>query len=209
LQETFAFSGKEFCPLISFPPGAMKEPAKASKIMPHTTHSEPADHLTPHQLLARLDAMGISAVTHHHPPLHTVEESKRLRGDIPGAQVKNLFLKDEKGELFLITALESTQIQLKNLHKRIGCKRLSFGRAELLYETLGVRPGSVTPFALINDRARRVGFILDKTLLEFELIGAHPLTNEMTSVLTQKDLFRFFSETGHDVQILDLSPVQD
>lgn len=134
----------------------------------------PAAHI---DLLRFLEERGIGTQTVEHPPLFTVEESRRLRGEISGAHTKNLFLKSKKDELFLITALESTQIAMQHLHKRLGCARLSFGKPELLYEALGVRPGSVSPFALMNDSANRVSFILDEALLAFETLNFHPLEN--------------------------------
>ena len=107
---------------------------------------------SPEALLARLAALGIDSETHQHSAWFTVEESKKSRGGIPGAHTKNLFLKCKKDTLWLVVALESTAIELKTLHTRLGCGRMSFGSADLLREVLGVEPGSVTPFAVINDR---------------------------------------------------------
>src|SRR5262249_18466086 len=119
------------------------------------------------ELLARLEELGIKTVTVEHPALFTVEQSKLLRGNIPGAHTKNLFLKCKKGTLWLVVALESTAIDLKTLHGQLGCGRLSFGSAQLLGEVLGVAPGSVTPFSVINDRERRVAVVLDAALMAY------------------------------------------
>src|SRR5499426_1112031 len=111
---------------------------------------------TPEQLFAELDSLGIKHSTVKHPPLFTVEESRALRGEIPGGHTKNLFLKDKKGALYLVTALEDAMIELKSLHRRLGASgRFSFGTADLMRETLGIEPGAVTPFATMNDNDRR------------------------------------------------------
>src|SRR5262245_11212771 len=130
---------------------------------------------TREDLFARLGGLGIETVTVEHPALFTVEESKRLRGDIPGAHSKNLFLKCKKGTLWLVVALESTAVDLKTLHGRLGCGRLSFGSAELLEEVLGVTPGSVTPFSVINDTRSQVRVVLDQALMAYDRLNFHPL----------------------------------
>src|SRR5690349_24037872 len=120
---------------------------------------------TASDLFAFLDRLGIAHMTVTHPALFTVEQSQQLRGTIPGGHTKNLFLKDKKGALFLVTALEDAVIELKSLHRRLeAAGRFSFGSAELMMETLGVTPGSVTPFGVINDTARRVTVVLDAAL---------------------------------------------
>jgi Ala-tRNA(Pro) deacylase len=161
--------------------------------------------LTPHHLHDLLSGRGIAFTTVTHPPLHTVEQSKALRGQIPGAHIKNLFLKDEKGALFLVVALESTKVDLKTLWRRLGCKRLSFGNPDLLWEVLGVRPGSVTPFALLNTTAERVRLVWDAALAEHTLIAAHPLHNEASTVLTQADLLALLADHGHVPTVLPLA----
>ncbi|MGH6912715.1 MAG: prolyl-tRNA synthetase associated domain-containing protein [Geminicoccales bacterium] len=161
-------------------------------------------HTTPEGLHARLDALGIAYETYGHPPLHTVEESKALRGDLPGSHIKNLFLRDKKRQLWLVTVLEDRAIDLKALRQRLGAKgNLSFGSAELLAHALGVPPGAVTPFALINDRERRVRFALDRGVLAEAPVNAHPLTNEATTAVAPDDLLRFAEACGHPPQILD------
>jgi Ala-tRNA(Pro) deacylase len=161
--------------------------------IPHTSET----------LFAALDAMGIAHETIHHPPLFTVEQSKELRGEIPGAHTKNLFLKDKKGKLFLVTAVESTQIDLKRLHEVIGGSgRLSFGNAEQLMQHLGVTPGSVTAFAAINDTAGVVTMILDERLKAYDRINGHPLVNTMTTGVSFADLLRFLEATGHKARLM-------
>ncbi len=158
---------------------------------------------TPDDLLRVLDELGIAHETIHHPPLFTVQESKTLRGEVPGAHTKNLFLKDKKGRLFLVTAVESTVIDLKRLHETIGGSgRVSFGSAEQLMEHLGVTPGSVTAFAVINDTAERVTMILDARLQSYARINGHPLVNTMTTGVSYADLLRFLEHTGHAPQVL-------
>ena len=146
---------------------------------------------TPEDLLAHLARLGITTGTVRHDPLFTVEESRRLRGSIPGTHCKTLFLKDKKGQLWLVVAEEEREVDLKRLPAAIGSARLSFGRPELLWEVLGVRPGSVTPFALINDRDLRVRVVLDAAMMEQPLLNYHPLTNEATTTIRSADLLRF------------------
>ncbi len=158
---------------------------------------------TPETLFAALDAMGIAHETIEHPPLFTVEESKALRGAIPGAHTKNLFLKDKKGKLFLVTAVESTRIDLKRLHEIIGGSgRLSFGSPEQMMAHLGVTPGSVTAVAVINDEAGAVTVILDRRLANYARVNCHPLVNTMTTGVSHADLLRFLAAVGHAPQIV-------
>ena len=128
---------------------------------------------------------------HEHPALKTVEESKILRGKMEGGHSKNLFLRDKKKNNFLITANENQKIDLKNLEKRLGTSRLSFGSPDRLYEFLGVKPGSVSPLALINDHKKRVSFYIDKNLLNETMLNFHPLTNNLTISLKTKDFEKF------------------
>ena len=160
---------------------------------------------TPDELFAALDRLGIAHTTVTHPPLFTVEQSRALRGTIAGGHTKNLFLKDKKGALYLVTALEDAAIELKSLHRRLGATgRFSFGSAELLREALGVEPGAVTPFGAINDRDRRVVVVLDQALMAHGTINAHPLVNTMTTALTPQDLVKFLEAEGHQPDLLDL-----
>ena len=162
-------------------------------------------HNTREQLLARLAELGIETKTVSHPPLFTVEDSRKLRGDIPGGHCKNLFLKDKKGQIWLVVTLEGTQVDLKTLHKTIGAARLSFGKPDLLMEVLGVIPGSVTPFALINDTQARVNIVLDQAMMSLDLLNYHPLTNEATTAIRSADLLTFVKACGHEPRILAVS----
>jgi Ala-tRNA(Pro) deacylase len=157
---------------------------------------------TPDGLFAFLDKLGIAYRTVEHAPLFTVEQSQSLRGKIPGAHTKNLFLKDKKGALFLVSALEDAPIELKSLHRALGAGgRFSFGSAELMRETLGIEPGAVTPLAAMNDGDRRVTVVLDAELMRHEVINCHPLVNTMTISLSASDLLRFLGATGHEPRI--------
>lgn len=155
-------------------------------------------------LIHRLAELDISVTTAEHPPVFTVEEAQALRGSIPGGHCKNLFLKDKKGTLWLVVALEDAQVDLKSLHHRIGAARLSFGSGELLQEVLGVTPGSVTPFALINDRTNQVRVILDEQMMQHELLNYHPLSNDATTTISAADLLLFIRACGHDPQVLEI-----
>jgi Ala-tRNA(Pro) deacylase len=158
--------------------------------------------LSPDDLLARLDALGIAHTTHRHPAVFTVEEARVHTGHLPGCHCKNLFLKDKKGELWLVVARDDAPIDMKTLDKRIGAARLSFGKPDLLAEVLGVIPGSVTPFALANDTEGRVRVVLDAVMMQAELVNYHPLTNEATTALTPSDLVAFIRSTGHEPAIM-------
>ena len=158
--------------------------------------------LIPDDLFAALDRLGIAHPTVSHAPLFTVEQSQSLRGTIPGGHTKNLFLKDKKGALFLVTAPEDAPIELKSLHRRLGATgRFSFGSAELMLETLGVTPGAVTPFGAINDTGGRVTLVLDQGLMQHAVINAHPLVNTMTTSIGRDDLVKFLESTGHKPRI--------
>lgn len=157
-------------------------------------------------LFSFLEQLGIETRTFEHPPLFTVQDSQALRGEIPGGHTKNLFLKDKKDNFFLLTFGEEAVVDLKRIHQLIGASgRVSFGRPEMLMELLGVAPGSVTIFGLINDAQRRVRPFLDAALMENEAINAHPLTNEATTTIAKADLLRFIAATGHEAAILKLS----
>ena len=159
--------------------------------------------LDPQQLFARLDQLGIAHRTVEHPPVFTVEEAKALRGNLPGHHIKNLFLRNKKEEMWLVVALEDRAIDLRRLGEVLGAGRLSFGSADRLKRTLGVEPGSVTPFSLVNDEARAVRLVLDRGVADGEPVNAHPLVNTMTTALAPTDLLRFFEATGHTPRWLD------
>jgi Ala-tRNA(Pro) deacylase len=161
--------------------------------------------ITPSELLDRLRDLGIVCETHEHPAVFTVAESRSVKHAVPGAHAKNLFLKDRKGRLFLVVARDETAIDLKRLHETIGASgRLSFGSADLLRETLGVEPGSVTPFAAVHDRDGRVTVILDETLARADRVNFHPLVNTMSTGLSPDDLLTFLRSTGHEARICSL-----
>jgi Ala-tRNA(Pro) deacylase len=161
---------------------------------------------TPEDLFALLDRLGIKTTTVEHPPLFSVEESRHLRGEIPGAHTKNLFLSDRKDRLFLLSAEERAAIDLKQLHRKIGASgRLSFGKAEAMRATLGVDPGSVTPFAAMNDAENRVSLVIDRALLARDPLNFHPLVNTRTTRIAATDLLRFLEAIGHAPQIISAS----
>lgn len=158
---------------------------------------------TPADLFAFLDAHGIEHRTLDHPPVFRVDEGHEIKAALPGGHTKNLFLKDGKGQLWLICALGETRIDLKRLPDVIGAARLSFGSSELMEEALGVTPGSVTLFALINDAGRRVKLVLDAAMLEPEPINFHPLTNTATTAISQDGLRRFLKALDMTAQVVD------
>src|SRR5580692_327799 len=147
---------------------------------------------TPDELFAYLDSLGIAHKTITHPPVFTVGEGRELRGAIAGGHTKNLFLRDKKGTVFLVVALENAVIELKSLHRRLGATgRFSFGSADLMRELIGVEPGSVTPFAVINDKSRRVTVILDAGLMAHDVLNFHPLVNIGTTTISREGLVKF------------------
>ncbi len=155
-------------------------------------------------LFERLHALNIMSRTVDHPPAFTVEEAKTHRGDLPGAHAKNLFLKDKKGTLWLVVCLEDREINMKELKTRIGSAHLSFGKPDLLMEVLGVEPGSVSPFTLINDTEQRVRVVLDREMMDHDPMNFHPLENTATTQISPQDLLSFIASCGHAPEILDL-----
>jgi Ala-tRNA(Pro) deacylase len=160
---------------------------------------------TKNELLAFLAAQGIEQTTYEHPAVFTVGESGAIKEDIPGAHTKNLFLKDAKDQLWLVSAEAHAQIDLKRLHTVIGSARLSFGKAELMEATLGVSPGSVTAFGLVNDIHRRVRFVLDRTLAEAPTVNFHPLTNTATTSVGREGFRRFLAAVGVTPLVVDFA----
>ena len=157
-------------------------------------------------ILERLEAMGVKVTTHRHPPVFTVGEAHAHTRHLPGAHCKNLFLKDKKGRLWLVTCSDDRRLDLTALSKALGAARFSFGRADLLGVVLGVTPGSVTPLAIVNDTLGQVTMVLDAALLAHATINCHPLENDATTALGSADLVRFVRETGHEPIVLDLDP---
>ena len=158
---------------------------------------------TPDELLAFLAEIGAQPVNHEHPAVFRVDEGEDLKRAIPGAHTKNLFLKDAKDQLWLVSAEGHAVIDLKRLHTVIGSARLSFGNAALMAQTLGVSPGSVTAFGLVNDTGRRVRFVLDRTLAEAERVNFHPLTNTATTTVTADGFRRFLAAIGVTPLVVD------
>ena len=160
---------------------------------------------SPHDLFAFLDELGIPHETVEHEATFTVAEGRDLKNTMPGGHSKNLFMKDKAGTLVLISAWADNALKLNALHRRIGTRRLSFTDGDLLIEVLGVPPGSVTPFALMNDEQARVRFLVDAALVAFERINFHPLVNTATTGIRSADLRRFVEATGHSYEVVDFS----
>ncbi len=156
---------------------------------------------TRQDLFARLAELGIATHTVEHEALFTVAESSQLERELPGAHTKNLFLKDEGGDLFLVVARSATKVDLKALARTLGAGRFSFGKPELLMEALGVPPGSVTAFAVINDGSGRVRMVIDAELMRHDSINCHPLENTATTNIARDDLLRFIRSCGHEPRI--------
>ena len=164
--------------------------------------------MTPHTraaLYAFLDAHGIAHATLDHPPVFRVEEGREIRAQLPGGHTKNLFLKDAKGRLWLVSALGDTAVDLKRLPAAIGSARLSFGSPERLEAALGVRPGSVTALALINDPEHAVTFVADAALMAADPVNFHPLANAATTALTQAGFRAFLHALGRKARVVDFS----
>jgi Ala-tRNA(Pro) deacylase len=161
---------------------------------------------SPDDLFAYLDSLGIAHKRVSHPPVFTVEEARTVRGRIAGAHTKNLFLRDKKGSTFLVVALEDAVIELKSLHRLLGASgRFSFGSPDLLRELLGVEPGSVTPFAALNDKTGRVNVVLDAAMMAHEVLNFHPLVNTGTTTISRDGLLKFLKATGHMPRIEAIS----
>ena len=156
-------------------------------------------------LAAFLAGHGIEAARYEHPPVMTVEESLRLVPKFPGAKTKNLFLRDKKGRRhFLVTVPHDKAVDIDAVAELIGVNGLGFGSAERLSKYLGIKPGSVSLLALVNDEAQAVEFVIDKALWEAEAVHAHPLVNTATMVIPHGDLVRFLAATGHEPRVVDV-----
>lgn len=160
---------------------------------------------TPEDLFAFLDQQAIAHATVQHSATFTVEEGRHLKASMPGGHSKNLFMKDKDGTIVLISAWADSMLKLNQLHKLIGTRRLSFASAELMFDCLGVQPGSVTAFALMNDKDQRVRFIIDAALMGFDTVNFHPLVNTATTAISREDLLRFADATGHPPTQIDFS----
>ena len=156
------------------------------------------------ELLETLDRINIKYENHEHPAVYTVEEAALYHDGIPGIHSKNLFFKDKKKQLFLVVTLSEKPIQIKEVAKKIGAKSPSFGKPDLLAEVLGVIPGAVTPFAVINDESHRVKVILDEEMMENELLNFHPIVNTATTTINSKDLVKFMEHCQQEFEIIRL-----
>ena len=170
--------------------------------MPGINGAMPA---TREDLFTRLAELGVDTETHEHPPVFTVEEAREHCSHLPGGHCKSLFFKDKKGTLWLVVTVDARRLDLKKLDKAIGAARLSFGKPDLLFEVLGVTPGSVTPFALINDRERRVNVVLDREMMAMDLLNYHPLSNDATTAVTPAGLRAFIASCGHEAREIDFA----
>lgn len=158
------------------------------------------------ELFDRLASLGIETTTHDHEAVFTVAESKGVKDAIDGGHSKNLFLKDKKGRIFLVTAEGDAAIDLKTIHEKIGGNgRVSFGKPELLLELVGVTPGSVTPFGVINDPEGLVTVVVDAAMLDHEILNFHPLENTATTSIRREDFLRFLAAVGHEPLIVAVS----
>lgn len=163
---------------------------------------------TPDDLFRRLDELGIVHNTIHHDPVFTVEEAKSLRGEFDGAHTKNLFLRNKRGAMWLVVSLEDRLIDLKALARHLGAGRFSFSSADRLTRYLGVIAGAVTPFAMINDKQRRVQVVVDLGVLDFDRVNFHPLDNSMTTAISADDLMKFLRAENHAPEVTDLGSLE-
>ena len=159
----------------------------------------------PAALLAQFDALGIAYQLHHHEAVFTVAESEKVDSEIPGTHCRNLFLRDKKKNNYLLVLQNETDVDMKKLPDILGASRLSFGSADRLWEFLGVRPGSVCPFSIVNDTDKAVKILLDQSMMESDIVNYHPMLNTMTVSIAPADLIKFIESTGHDAHIVDLS----
>ena len=160
--------------------------------------------LTETNLFDLLRVKGLEFQIHNHQPLYTVEDSEKLRGEIEGAHTKNLFLKNKKNDFFLFTCDENAQIDLKHFSKSIDAKNLSFANEDYLKKYLGIKPGSVSPYALLNDLENVVNFYLDEKLFKSKIINFHPLINTTTITIKTKDFINFILENKKKINIFSL-----
>ncbi|MEM9470268.1 MAG: prolyl-tRNA synthetase associated domain-containing protein [Pseudomonadota bacterium] len=160
---------------------------------------------SPQQLLERFESLEINYELYHHEAVFTVAESEKIDANIPGTHCRNLYFRDKKKNNYLLVLQNATDVDIKKLPEILGAGRLSFGSADRLWEFLGVRPGSVCPFAIVNDIDQAVKIFLDQSMMETDMVNYHPLLNTMTVSLSPADLIKFIESTGHEVHIVDLS----
>lgn len=161
----------------------------------------------PEALLSILQQIGVAYQIYRHDPIFRVQDGVHLKKDIPGLHCRNLFLCDKKKKMFLLVVPNDTAVDLKSLPPVIHSDRLSFGSPERLWTYLGIYPGAVCPFTVINDKNHEVQVLLDARMMQEPLVCYHPLDNAQTIALTPDDLLRFFAHTGHAPKILDLSAI--
>ena len=168
--------------------------------------ADPAVLLAPEEreaaVYARFSGLGIAWTTHEHAPVFTVEEAQQLRGSLPGLHTKNLFLEDRKGRFWLVVAREELAVDLNALAKSIGAPRFSFGKTADMIGLLGIAPGAVNPFAVMNDREGRVKVVLDEAIATGEVVNFHPMRNDRTVAIAARDLVRFLEACGHAVVVV-------
>ena len=160
---------------------------------------------SPEELMDKLKELGIEFSYNEHVAVYTVEESEAVDAQIEGTHCRNLFLRDKKKKNYLLVLQNATDVDTKKLPDVLGSGRLSFGSADRLWQYLGVRPGSVCPFSIINDTEKQVKIFLDKSMMETEIVNYHPLLNTMTIGLKPADLLKFIESCGHEAHIVDLS----
>lgn len=162
----------------------------------------------PEDLFKVLEELGIESETFEHEPVFTVAEGQAVKAKLVGAHTKNLFLKNKRGECFLVTMLDDKRLDLKVFEKEMGAGKLSFGSDERLMEYLGVEPGHVTPFAVINESAKDVQVVLDKEMMEYERLNFHPLKNHMTTAIGREGLLKFLEHVGHAALVMTLPKIR-
>ncbi|MBF0233926.1 MAG: prolyl-tRNA synthetase associated domain-containing protein [Desulfamplus sp.] len=159
---------------------------------------------TQEELLNVLSELGINYKNHEHPPVYTVEEADQHHDGIEGVHSKNLFFKDRKSNLFLVVTLSDKEINIKEIAKKIDAKNPSFGKADLLEEVMGVTPGAVTPFAVVNIKNHNVKIVLDEEMMEHTLLNFHPLVNTATTTITSEGLLKFMEHCDKKPEIIRL-----
>ena len=160
---------------------------------------------SPEQLMEKFDNLGISYELHHHKAVYTVAESESVDAKIAGTHCRNLFLRDKKKKNYLLVLPVTGDVDMKKLPDALGSNRLSFGSSDRLWEYLGVRPGSVCPFSIVNDTENQVQICLEKSMREADIVNYHPLLNTMTASIKPSDLIKFIEDCGHEAHIVDLS----
>lgn len=153
-------------------------------------------------LFERFEKLGIETQTVRHAPMFTVEDGVGVIDHIPGGHCKSLFLKDKKAALWLVVVLGATRLDMKSLQPKIASARLSFAKADLMRDVLGVEPGSVTPFAVINQTAAAVQVVLDQSMMDYDILNYHPLSNDATTSIRSPDLITFLADCGHHPMII-------